>query len=56
MLVKPIDFFDVLVAVSSSDLRTCLRGGGGPQAGEETCLGKVTRLSIQSHMVTTPMI
>ena len=27
-------------------LRTCLHGGGGPQEGEETRLGGVTRLSI----------
>ena len=29
-------------------LRACLRGGGGPQVGEVTRLGGVTRLSIQS--------
>ena len=29
-------------------LRACLHGGGGPQAGEVTRLGWVTRLSIQS--------
>ena len=29
-------------------LRACLHGGGGPQVGEVTCLGGVTRLSIQS--------
>ena len=39
-------FFDVLVAVSASDLRPSLRGGGGPQVGEETRFGGVTRLSI----------
>ena len=27
-------------------LRACLHGGGGPQVGEVTRLGKVTRLSI----------
>jgi len=27
-------------------LRACLHGGGGPQVGEVTCLGGVTRLSI----------
>ena len=39
-------FFDVLVAVSASDLRPSLRGCGGPQVGEETRFGGVTRLSI----------
>ena len=29
-------------------LRVCLHGGGGPQVGEVTRLGRVTRLSIQS--------
>ena len=29
-------------------LRACLHGGGGPQEGEVTRLGGVTRLSIQS--------
>ena len=29
-------------------LRACLHGGGGPQDGEVTRLGGVTRLSIQS--------
>ena len=28
--------------------RACLHGGGGPQVGEVTRLGGVTRLSIQS--------
>ena len=28
--------------------RACLHGGGGPQVGEVTCLGGVTRLSIKS--------
>ena len=32
--------------VSFSNLRACLRGGGGPQVGEVTLLGGVTRLSI----------
>ena len=45
-LFEPNDFFDVHVAVSGSDLRTSLRGGGGPQVGEETRFGGVTRLSI----------
>ena len=27
-------------------IRVCLHGGGGPQEGEITCLGGVTRLSI----------
>ena len=27
-------------------LRACLHGGGGPQVGEVTRLGRVTRLSI----------
>ena len=27
-------------------LRDCLHGGRGPQVGEVTCLGGVTRLSI----------
>ena len=26
-------------------LRACLHGGGGPQVGEVTCFGGVTRLS-----------
>ena len=26
-------------------IRACLHGGGGPQEGEVTCLGGVTRLS-----------
>ena len=29
-------------------IRACLHGGGGPQIGEVTRLGGVTRLSIQS--------
>ena len=29
-------------------LRACLHGGGGPQVGDVTRLGGVTRLSIQS--------
>ena len=37
---------DVLVAVASLNLRACLHGGGGPQVGEVTRLGRVTRLSI----------
>ena len=32
----------------SYPLRACLHGGGGPQVGEVTRLGGVTRLSIQS--------
>ena len=38
---------------TSSLLRTCLHGGGGPQVGEVTCLGGVTHLSlilIWSHL------
>ena len=31
-----------------SKVRACLHGGGGPQVGEVTRLGGVTRLSIQS--------
>ena len=31
-----------------SKARACLHGGGGPQVGEVTRLGGVTRLSIQS--------
>ena len=27
-------------------LRACLHGGGGPQVGEVTCLGGLTRLFI----------
>ena len=34
--------------ISSTVLRACLHGGGGPQVGEVTRLGGVTRLSIQS--------
>ena len=29
-------------------LRACFHGGGGPQVGEVTCLGRLTLLSIQS--------
>ena len=32
-------------------LRACLHGGVGPQVGEITCLGGVTRLSIYSHFI-----
>ena len=43
---------DILVAVALSDLklplRACLHDGGGPQVGEVTRVGGVTRLSIQS--------
>ena len=38
-----------LVGTSGDDLpalRACLHGGGGPQVGEVTRLGGVTRLSI----------
>ena len=34
--------------ISSTVLKACLHGGGGPQVGEVTRLGGVTRLSIQS--------
>ena len=34
------------VQLIESQLRACLHGGGGPQAGEVTSLGGVTRLSI----------
>ena len=37
---------DVLVTVASLNLRACLHGVGGPQVGEVTRLGGVTRLSI----------
>ena len=30
------------------DTWACLHGGGGPQVGEVTRLGRVTRLSLQS--------
>ena len=33
-------------------LRACLHGGGGPQVGEITCLGGVTRLSIKSLILS----
>ena len=33
---------------SNVALSACLHGGGGPQEGEVTLLGGVTRLSIQS--------
>ena len=36
------NLFDILF------LRACLHGGGGPQVGEVTRLGVVTRLSTQS--------
>ena len=34
--------------MSECKIRVCLHGGGGPQVGEVTCLGGVTRLSISS--------
>ena len=34
------------------DFRACLRGGGGSQIGEVTRLGGVTRLSVQSLILT----
>ena len=34
--------------ILKSSLWARLHGGGGPQVGEVTCLGGVTRLSIQS--------
>ena len=36
------------VQISTPRLRACLQGGGGPQVGEVTRLGGVTRLSAQS--------
>ena len=38
----PVDFCQLYT------VRACLHGGGGPQEGEVTRLGGVTRLSIQS--------
>ena len=38
----------ILMQKSSHAHRACLHGGGGPQVGEVTRLGGVTRLSIQS--------
>ena len=37
-----------LLPFSGPVYRACLHGGGGPQVGEVTRLGGVTRLSIQS--------
>ena len=37
---------NIYVPNKDKDLRACLHGGGGPQEGEVTCLGGVTRLSI----------
>ena len=34
--------------IAAVTLRACLHGGGGPQVGEVTHLGGVTRLSIES--------
>ena len=34
------------MSLFATKLRACLRGGGGPQVGEVTRLGGVTRLSI----------
>ena len=47
---KPIDMkmIFILIQKSSHAHRACLHGGGGPQVGEVTRLGGVTRLSIQS--------
>ena len=45
-LTNCFSFLDVLVAIASLDLRARLRGAGGPQVGEVTSIGGVTRLSI----------
>ena len=37
---------NIYVPTKDKDLRACFHGGGGPQEGEVTCLGGVTRLSI----------
>ena len=36
------------VVLEKDKLRVCLHGGGGPQVGDVTRLGGVTRLSISS--------
>ena len=36
------------VVLEKNKLRVCLHGGGGPQVGDVTRLGGVTRLSISS--------
>ena len=45
-LTNCFSFLDVLVAIVSLDLRARLHGAGGPQVGEVTSIGGVTRLSI----------
>ena len=49
-ITKKISFFFKMnrKGMRESILRACLHGGGGPQEGEVTRLGGVTRLSIQS--------
>ena len=37
---------EFVVVLEKDKLRACLHGGGGPQVGEVTRLGGVTRLSI----------
>ena len=41
-----IKFRTWLISSGGDGLRACVHGGGGPQVGEVTCLGGVTRLSI----------
>ena len=45
-LRQPISFLPFSLPSPSSLLRACLHEGGGPQVGEVTRLGGVTRLSI----------
>ena len=39
-------FWKTMTSHENQGLRACLHGGGGPQVGEVTRLGGVTRLSI----------
>ena len=46
MVIRFYEESDRLLRLIKLSLRACLHGGGGPQEGEVTRLGGVTRLSI----------
>ena len=45
-VIKETSCSNIFFNVACRQLRACLHGGGGPQVGEVTRLGGVTRLSI----------
>ena len=40
-----VNYIDALICVrqKQKEIRACLHGGGGPQVGEVTCLGRVKK-------------